>query len=188
MLLSGAPPFKGANKDETLKLIQKGEVNFSGLEWSKISDSAKNLIKRMLTVKPSDRINPQDAMNHEWIIKYAIKRENVASTGAQLAKLKSFHVNSLLMKTVLSFIASQRVEKEQVEATKRLFASLDANGDGQISKDELIEGYIKNGMASNTAIIEVNEIFDYVDLNQNGKIDYNGKKIAIEFIINFYYV
>lgn len=36
-------------------------------EWSKISDDAKNLIRKMLTKDPTKRISASEAFNDPWI-------------------------------------------------------------------------------------------------------------------------
>jgi calcium-dependent protein kinase len=41
--------------------------NLTEGDWQKISDEAKNLIKKMLTYNPSFRISAQEALNDPWI-------------------------------------------------------------------------------------------------------------------------
>ena len=36
-------------------------------EWSNITDDAKNLIRKMLTLDPQSRISAKDAYNDPWI-------------------------------------------------------------------------------------------------------------------------
>lgn len=36
-------------------------------DWGKISNEAKNLIKKMLTYNPAERISAKEALNHIWI-------------------------------------------------------------------------------------------------------------------------
>jgi calcium-dependent protein kinase len=51
-LLSGKPPFGGDNDKEILEKIKLGVFSFSGQEWSRISNEAKDLIKQMLKFDP----------------------------------------------------------------------------------------------------------------------------------------
>ena len=37
------------------------------IEWAKISDDAKNLVKKMLTYDPADRISAREALNDKWL-------------------------------------------------------------------------------------------------------------------------
>jgi len=61
--------------------------------------------------------------------------------------------------------------KEEKEHLLKLFSALDLNGDGQLSKEELENGYIKI-MGSLKAKEEVERIMKNVDLDNNEFIDY----------------
>jgi calcium-dependent protein kinase len=49
ILLSGKPPFKGKTKEEIFISITTSPLQFKDGIWMKISESAKNMIKKMLT-------------------------------------------------------------------------------------------------------------------------------------------
>ena len=36
-------------------------------QWNSISDSAKDLVKKMLTLDPNSRIKVEEALEHPWI-------------------------------------------------------------------------------------------------------------------------
>jgi len=44
----------------------------------------------------------------------------------------------------LTFIASQLINKEETEQLEKIFKAIDTNGDGQLSKQEILEGWEKN--------------------------------------------
>ena len=50
ILLCGYPPFDGDSDEDIYKAIELGEVNFPEENWSQISQEAKNLIQKMLTL------------------------------------------------------------------------------------------------------------------------------------------
>ncbi|GJZ00060.1 calcium-dependent protein kinase 26-like protein [Tanacetum coccineum] len=54
ILLSGVPPFWGETENDVFKEILQGELDFSFNPWPVISESAKNLIKKML-IRDRDR-------------------------------------------------------------------------------------------------------------------------------------
>lgn len=37
-----------------------------GDDWNKVSDEAKDLVKKMLTYKYEDRISAEEALKHPW--------------------------------------------------------------------------------------------------------------------------
>ncbi len=67
MQLSGYPPFYDENDAKLYELIMKGKFEFDERYWSEISQSAKNLIKNMLTVDPAKRYDAQQVLTHPWI-------------------------------------------------------------------------------------------------------------------------
>jgi len=47
--------------------ILNGDYNFNDSVWEKISENGKNFVSQLLKVRPSDRMTPQDALNHPWL-------------------------------------------------------------------------------------------------------------------------
>ncbi|CAN0213342.1 unnamed protein product, partial [Ectocarpus fasciculatus] len=69
MLLAGAPPFM-APSDEGVKIkIKWLRVPFPKEVWDKISDDAKDFIKRMLVKSPAKRMSADEACAHPWMTK-----------------------------------------------------------------------------------------------------------------------
>ncbi|XP_038065822.1 myosin light chain kinase A-like [Patiria miniata] len=67
MLLSGYPPFTGRDEDSLYEAIRKGELDFSGAVWKKVSSEAKNAIQGLLTVDPAHRLTASELLHHPWI-------------------------------------------------------------------------------------------------------------------------
>lgn len=54
-LLSGSFPFLAETLEELQEKIEKGEMSFEGEVWKKISESAKDFVKKCLIVDPDKR-------------------------------------------------------------------------------------------------------------------------------------
>jgi calcium-dependent protein kinase len=67
ILLSGVPPFYGNTDPEILDSVRKGIFTFNIPEFKGVSDSAKDLISKMLT-KPEKRIKASELLKHPWMI------------------------------------------------------------------------------------------------------------------------
>jgi calcium/calmodulin-dependent protein kinase I len=69
ILLCGFPPFHddGNNLKNLYKQIRAGKYSFPEKYWSKVSDNAKQLIRKMLTVKPKLRITAEGISKDQWI-------------------------------------------------------------------------------------------------------------------------
>lgn len=69
---------------------------------------------------------------------------------------------------------------------QKIFMSLDKNGDGKLSEEELIEAYTKVNGNPTEAVFIVKKILKTSDHNSSGKIDYTGfylQKIGELFLI-----
>jgi len=75
ILLCGYPPFYAETHPRLYQLIQKGRFTFEKEDWGKISDEAKDLIKRLLTKDPKRRISAKDAKKHIWVTKAATNNQ-----------------------------------------------------------------------------------------------------------------
>ncbi len=67
ILISGYPPFNGANDKIIMEKVQKGVYNFSGREWNSVSDEAKAFIRKLLEYNPVQRLSAEEALNDPWM-------------------------------------------------------------------------------------------------------------------------
>lgn len=51
------------------QLILSGSYTFNGKVWGRISKQAKDLINKMLTIDPEERVSIDQVLSHEWINK-----------------------------------------------------------------------------------------------------------------------
>ncbi len=90
ILLGGYRPFRGEG-EECLEKIRYGEFQFHRKYWSAVSDEARLLIFRMLTVDVSKRITAAEALESDWILSAPddeSKRSKKKSSGKKKASTK----------------------------------------------------------------------------------------------------
>ncbi|XP_037538284.1 death-associated protein kinase 3 [Nematolebias whitei] len=75
ILLSGASPFLGETKQETLTNISAVNYDFDEEYFSNTSELAKDFIRRLLVKDPKKRMTIDQSLQHPWI--KVIKRRNV---------------------------------------------------------------------------------------------------------------
>ncbi len=66
--LCGFPPFYAESNEELFDQIKKGKYDFPSPHWDQISDMAKDLIKRILIVDPTQRMDADAILAHPWVI------------------------------------------------------------------------------------------------------------------------
>lgn len=167
ILLCGYPPFAGETDPEILKKVKAGKFEFRSPEWDTISQGAKNLITQMLTVDPQLRCSADSLLNNPWL-KAKGSPDYQPLKKDFVARLKGFVAAAKLKKVVLAVVA-QQIPDDNVESLQDNFRSLDRNGDGKLSIDEIREGMEKEGMNVPPAL---EELLKSVDINRSGDLDY----------------
>ncbi|RTG83308.1 phosphorylase kinase gamma subunit [Schistosoma bovis] len=67
-LLAGCPPFWNRKEHLMLRQIMEGRFSFPSPEWDDISESAKDLICKILVVDSSVRLTALDSLNHAFFL------------------------------------------------------------------------------------------------------------------------
>ncbi|KAG9343641.1 hypothetical protein JZ751_013811, partial [Albula glossodonta] len=73
ILLSGASPFLGESKQETLANISAVSYDFDEEYFSNTSELAKDFIRRLLVKDPKKRMTITDSLQHPWIKRRRLK-------------------------------------------------------------------------------------------------------------------
>ena len=74
-------------------------------------------------------------------------------------------------------MSSQLISKSEKEYLSKVFRALDENGDGRLSKDEILGGYEKE-FGKPISKEEVDKIYAQVDIDNSGLIDYSEFVVA----------
>ncbi|CAA3001883.1 calcium-dependent kinase 20 [Olea europaea subsp. europaea] len=97
ILLSGVPPFwDGENGTRIFEQVLRGELDFVSEPWPSISDSAKDLVRRML-VRDSKKWHIKFFVSHPWVQVDGVA-PNKPLDSAVLTRLKQFSAMDRLKK------------------------------------------------------------------------------------------
>lgn len=66
LMLGGYLPFEDDDEDKVFERTRNGEYDFHPAYWKPISQPAKNLITKFLTINPNRRYSATEALKHEW--------------------------------------------------------------------------------------------------------------------------
>jgi len=180
ILLSGSPPFTGSSDREVLRKVHLGYYDFDSKDyleptWRNVSNSAKDIIRRMLILDPAKRPSARELLHHQWLKQSdRIHVENHDTELDIMSSLKNFRVTSTqssdkLRQASLQYIATHFTTMEQTEELRRKFIEMDEDKDGVLSREELVNGYCALGL---TETVDIAKIMRDCDSDRSGAIDY----------------
>lgn len=178
VMLFGFPPFwadpekYGQMADEMIyRAIKKGFKPITKQGYGAffpqdipVSDSAKDLISKLLKSEIADRLTAEEALDHPWM-----KGEGLSSDplpACVLASLTTFTKKNKFKQSVL-LAMTNLLSEDQLNTVKEAFQKMDKNGDGTVNAAELKET-LKDLSSS-----EVEILLSNVDINGDGMISYD---------------
>ncbi|KAH7289952.1 hypothetical protein KP509_30G025300 [Ceratopteris richardii] len=158
ILLSGVPPFWAETEQGIFDAILKGQIDYSSDPWPSISHGALDLVKKMLTQDPKERLTAAQVLSHPWI-RVDGEASDKPIDNAVLGRMKQFRAMNKLKKLALKVIA-ESLSEEEIMGLKQMFRSMDTDNSGTITFEELKIGLAKQG--SKLAEHEVRQLMDAV--------------------------
>ncbi|KAL8166737.1 hypothetical protein V2J09_008236 [Rumex salicifolius] len=177
--LSGVPPFWDENEQGIFEQVLHGDLDFTSDPWPKISEDAKDLVRKMLVRDPRKRLTAHEVLCHPWVQVDGVAPDKPLDS-AVLTRLKQFRAMNKLKKMALRVIA-ERLSEEEIAGLKEMFMMIDADNSGQITYEELKVGLQKVG--SNLKESEIYDLMQAADIDNSGTIDY-GEFIAATLHLN----
>ncbi|KAL0337077.1 UNVERIFIED_CONTAM: Calcium-dependent protein kinase [Sesamum calycinum] len=179
ILLSGVPPFWDETEQGIFEQVLKGELDFVSEPWPSISESAKDLVRRMLVRDPKKRLTAHQVLCHPWVQVDGVAPDKPLDS-AVLTRLKQFSAMNKLKKIAIRVIA-ENLSEEEIAGLKEMFKMIDVDNSGQITLEEL-----KNGLERVGADLKDSEIVGLMqaaDVDNSGTIDY-GEFVAAMLHLN----
>jgi calcium-dependent protein kinase len=174
ILLTGIPPFNGKDDRAIIEKVKAGRYSLNKPAFKYVSETAKDLLQKMLLYDPKKRPSALQCYNHKWF-KKDHKVDKKKLDPSTLANFKNFHYKTKLQRALYYFLANNLASEEEKKALTKTFKALDTNGDGVLSKDEIKKGYKKTSGITNG---ELDALLKQVDSNENADINYTEFMVA----------
>jgi len=171
MLLSSHRPFYSKKRKIMIDKIMRCDYNFSKAYWNPISDEAKDFIDKLLVMDPKVRYNAKQAQAHKWMNK-EFKLEDRAPTESLTGRVRdilSAYKNNVPLKKLALNVIAHRSTTDEIINLRKAFDQFDTANNGVISSEEFKAALSDNCSYTET---EIKEMFDSIDINQNGHIMY----------------
>eukprot|EP00286_Rhodomonas_abbreviata_P016967 CAMPEP_0181321360 /NCGR_PEP_ID=MMETSP1101-20121128/18638_1 /TAXON_ID=46948 /ORGANISM="Rhodomonas abbreviata, Strain Caron Lab Isolate" /LENGTH=404 /DNA_ID=CAMNT_0023429171 /DNA_START=65 /DNA_END=1279 /DNA_ORIENTATION=+ len=165
ILLCGFPPF---DQDESVPVIfdqiKNARYDFPEPYWDEISAEAKDLVTKMLTASPTQRITGKATLEHAWVKKFHAGDLPQRHLPQMQSKLRTYNVARRLKGVV-------KEDEGRVEELQEAFNLLDRDGSGRISVVNLAEFLRMFGTYKSEQ--EAREMLDGFDLYHLGHISFD---------------
>jgi len=171
MLLSGTKPFWGKDRESIVKRIMKCKFTFDGPSWKHVSPEAKSFVSSLLQFEPEDRPTAEQALRSPWLKKefptgyFEPCNATVKSIFEGLVKYKDTTCD---FKRIALMIIAYNSSIDEIKYIRETFKYMNTSNSGAISRDEFRAAFSTFGKTNE----ELDEIFNVVDINRNGQIDY----------------
>ncbi|VAI23879.1 unnamed protein product [Triticum turgidum subsp. durum] len=174
ILLCGVPPFWAETEQGVAQAIIRSVVDFKRDPWPRVSEPAKDLVRRMLDPNPITRLTAAQVLEHPWLHD-SKKNPDIQLGDTVRARLQQFSAMNKLKKKALRVIA-EHLSLEEVADIKKMFDSMDVNNKGQLTFEEFKAGLRKLGNKMHDSDLQM--LMDAADVDKNGTLDY-GEFVAV---------
>ncbi|XP_042056589.1 calcium-dependent protein kinase 20-like [Salvia splendens] len=168
ILLCGVPPFWDESEQGIFEQVLKGELDFVSEPWPNISESAKDLVRKMLVRDPKKRLTAHQVLCHPWVQVGGVAPDKPLDS-AVLSRLKQFSAMNKIKKIAIRVIA-ESLSEEEIAGLKEMFKMIDVDNSGHITLEELKKGLSRVGAHLKDS--EIENLMQAADFDNSGTIDY----------------
>uniref|UniRef100_A0A7S2QUP0 Calcium-dependent protein kinase n=1 Tax=Chlamydomonas chlamydogama TaxID=225041 RepID=A0A7S2QUP0_9CHLO len=168
ILLCGYPPFHGDNEKKIFEAVISKAIDFTTDPWPKISEPAKDCVRRMLVRDPKRRATAQQILQHDWMRENGVATDNELEMEV-LTRMKRFSAMNRLKKEALKIIATS-LPMDEISGMKEIFKDMDKDKSGSITVEEFAQALRRKG--NSLPEQEVQRLIAEADMDGSGTIDY----------------
>lgn len=186
--------FWGESDKEILEKVRGNNIDWREEEWKNISPEGQAFVKELLTVKPSNRPSPGEALQNKWFKKYLYKhpvqKEQVQDFYNNIC---TFKIDPLLFfqQATLAYMIHHLTKKKILLKLNIFIIGLIIMEMVKMEYKEVCEGFRQ---FININEKELTKIFKYIDQGHTGCIEYeefcraciNKKELLVEENLKYF--
>ncbi|WOL11275.1 calcium-dependent protein kinase 29-like [Canna indica] len=167
IVLCGVPPFWSETDEGVARAIAKSQLKFKKEPWPKISENAKDLVRRMLDPNPRTRLTAQQVLEHPWL-QDASAAPNIPLGAAVKSRLQQFSLMNKFKKKAL-LVVTEQLPVEEVASFKQMFSMMDTNKNGKLTLEELKKGL--DLLGQEVPELDAQLLMEAADIDGKGTVD-----------------
>eukprot|EP00930_Biecheleria_cincta_P044319 TRINITY_DN30438_c0_g1_i1.p1 TRINITY_DN30438_c0_g1~~TRINITY_DN30438_c0_g1_i1.p1 ORF type:complete len:428 (-),score=65.48 TRINITY_DN30438_c0_g1_i1:182-1465(-) len=133
-------------------------------------DDAFTILDKILLHEPDDRPSAFELMNLQWVDAEDTQNAGLVRNRGMVANLKSYLSLGQFDRLILS-LAAENASEQQIAHLRRTFRALDKDGNGMLTRDELLDGFRLHEVDIDPE--SFGELFDEIDVDGVGAISYH---------------
>jgi calcium-dependent protein kinase len=165
-MLAGHPPFH-ADKRYRNNIVRGKYYPLKGVNWENISDTAKDLVAKVLDRNPDTRFGVEDILNHAWLQDVKCAEGNVSFGEAYSHRLKHLVLRSKLKRCFAetSITNNHQCKKESFQSE---LSFLDTPAAVMQSESVSLQEYFVLSNEYNGKLLKLKELLVHTILDKNG--------------------
>lgn len=168
ILLTGRFPFHGSDAELKRKIRAGSYPSMDGKLWSGVSDEAKDFVRSLLRVDPSERLSAEEALQHSWIATRPSKVQNGIGNVAE--SLRQYANTSNLRRSELGALSWSLVNEVQAKVRDH-FVAINTSQKGVLTLDELRQVMIDQ--LPTMSEHDILKTFKVLDTSHDGTVHYS---------------
>ncbi|KAF3785281.1 Calcium-dependent protein kinase 8 [Nymphaea thermarum] len=122
--------------------IVRSLIDFKREPWPRVSEKAKDLVRRMLEPDPKLRLTALQVLEHPWVKNTEMTPnvplgETVTARLKQFSAMNKFKKRALRVRLVLGEVVAEQLSVEEIAGIKQMFHMMDTHNKGNLSFEEL---------------------------------------------------
>ncbi|KAL1536821.1 Calcium-dependent protein kinase 18 [Salvia divinorum] len=170
ILLCGRRPFWDKTEDGIFKEVLRNKPDFRRKPWPKISNAAKDFVKKLLVKNPQARLTAAQALSHPWV-REGGEASEIPLDISVLSNMRQFVKYSRFKQFALRALAST-LDEEELSDLRDQFDAIDVDKNGVISLEEMRQAMEKD-LPWRMKDSRVLEILQAIDSNTDGLVDFS---------------